>query len=128
PTPRWTSAELAQAAARHRTHHATPREHLPKWRLRFAIAVSIFPIIWVLPRCAAEDCGTHWPCKPLLAYLRARHGWTGSIAPHVKSLSTKRRRRRAAARNPTAITHRARPRRRWLPGVRTQRSRAVSGW
>ena len=83
-----------------------PNVHLPTWRLRFAIAVRLFPILWVLPKCSAPGCQKHWPCKPLLRHLRNRHGWTGSIAHHVKALSTKRRRAKASARNPTAISHR----------------------
>ena len=85
---------------------AVPRLHLPRWRLRFALAVGLFPILWVLPKC--RECGKPWPCHPILAHLRRRHGWSGSIHHHVKALSTKRRRARAAARNPTAISHRAR--------------------
>ena len=106
--PLWPLTGLdEEAIARLTAYRDTPKVHLPKWRVRFAIAVRLFPILWVLPRCSAPGCGKHWPCRPLLKYLRDTHGWTGSIAPHVKALSTKRRRIRAAARNPTAISHRS---------------------
>lgn len=85
-------------------------EHLPRWRLRFAIALGAFPVLWVLPRC--RECRKPWPCRHLTACLRRRHGWTGSIVGHVKNLSTKRRRARAAKRSPTAVSHREKPRRR----------------
>jgi hypothetical protein len=86
-----------------------PLEHLPKWRLRFVIALGFLPVLWVLPRCRVSGC-KHWPCAPLLKHLRAQHGWNGGVQDRVKALSTKRNRRRAAARNPTAVSHRARRR------------------
>jgi hypothetical protein len=110
--PHTELGRQATALARQReAAEQIPKQHLPKWRLRFVIALGFLPALWVLPRCRAAGC-KHWPCGPLLRQLRAERGWTGSVEPRVRALSTKRRRAKAAARNPTAVSHRARPARR----------------
>jgi hypothetical protein len=86
---------------------AIPKQHLPQWRLRFAIALGMFPLLWILPRCRHKDCRKRWPCPPLLLHLRHTHGWTADLDPLLQRLSTKKRRAEAARRNPTAVSHRA---------------------
>lgn len=102
--------ELAERARRYglarEAAQAIPRTHLPVWRLRFAIALRFLPVLWAFPKCQAEEC-RHWPCKPLLRYLRNTYGWSFSIDEQLKALSTKRRRARASRRNPGAVSHRA---------------------
>ncbi|GAA4914523.1 hypothetical protein LX16_5192 [Stackebrandtia albiflava] len=107
---RYPHAPLARRAARIRAEREAaariPREHLPVRRLRFVIALGLFPILWFLPRCGHSRCGEPWPCNPLIAHLRRVHGWHGGIQHHVHALATRRRRRRATRRNPGAVTHR----------------------
>lgn len=106
----YPHGELAERARRYRQEReaaqAIPRIHLPVWRWRVAVIAGILPIMWALPRCRTTGC-THWPCKPLLDHLHQTHGWGPKVDQILKSLSTKRRRARAARRNPTAVSHRA---------------------
>jgi hypothetical protein len=102
---------LANRAREVGKQFAIPKLHLPKRRLRAVIALGLFPILWVLPRCG--ECGQPWPCTPLTDHFRHTLGWAGDLSAKYKAMSTRRRRAKAAKRNPTAISHRARPRRRW---------------